>query len=90
MSNISYCPLTWHFCTEKNTNKIEKIQERALRFICDDYTNSYNFLLDQSKLPSLNIRRMRTMALETFKIVNKFSPEFIQNIITIKENSYNF
>jgi len=28
--------------------------------------------------------------LETFKIVNKFSPEFIQNIITIKENSYNF
>ena len=33
---------------------------------------------------------MRTMALETFKIVNKSSPEFIQNIIKIKENSYNF
>ena len=30
------------------------------------------------------------MALETFKIPNKSSPEFIQNIITIKENSYNF
>ena len=90
MSNLSYCPLTWHFCTEKNTNKIEKIQERAPRFIYDDYTNSYNFLLDQSKLPSLKIRRMRTMALETFKILNKSSPEFIQNIITIKENSYNF
>jgi hypothetical protein len=34
---------------------------------------------------------MRTMALkETFKILNKSNPEFIQNIITIKENSYNF
>ena len=33
---------------------------------------------------------MRTMALETFKILNKSSPEFIQNIITIKDNSYNF
>ena len=33
---------------------------------------------------------MRTMASETFKIVNKSNPEFIQNIITIKENSYNF
>ena len=33
---------------------------------------------------------MRTMALkETFKILNKSSPEFIQNIITIKEKSYN-
>ena len=30
------------------------------------------------------------MALETFKILNKSSPEFIQNIITIKDNSYNF
>jgi hypothetical protein len=37
-----------------------------------DFTNSYNFLLDQSKLPLLKIRRM---ALETFKIVNKSSPE---------------
>jgi hypothetical protein len=74
---------------KKPTNNIEKIQERALSFIYDDYTNSYNFLLDQSKLPSLKIRRMRTMALETFKILNKSSPEFIQNIITIKEKSYN-
>jgi len=30
------------------------------------------------------------MASETCKIVIKSSPEFIQNIITIKENSYNF
>ena len=33
MSKFNYCPLTWHFCGEKNTKKIEKIQERALRFI---------------------------------------------------------
>ena len=33
---------------------------------------------------------MRTMALKTFKIVSKSSLEFIQNIIKIKENSYNF
>ena len=33
---------------------------------------------------------MRIMALETFKILNKSSNEFIQNIITIKEHSYNF
>ena len=30
------------------------------------------------------------MALEIFKILSKSSNEFIQNIITIKENSYNF
>jgi hypothetical protein len=43
MSNFSYFPLTYHFCGEQNTKKIEKIQERALPFIYDDFQNSYNF-----------------------------------------------
>ena len=30
------------------------------------------------------------MALETYKIVNKSSPEFSHNLITLKDNSYNF
>jgi histone acetyltransferase (RNA polymerase elongator complex component) len=30
-----------HFCSEKNTKTIEKIQERALRFIYEDYENTY-------------------------------------------------
>jgi hypothetical protein len=29
MSNFSYCPLTWHFCGEQNTKKIEKIHKNA-------------------------------------------------------------
>ena len=31
--NFNYCRLIWHFCIQANTNKLEKIQERALRFI---------------------------------------------------------
>jgi hypothetical protein len=90
LSNLSYCPLTWHFCTDKNTQNIEKIQERALRFTYDDYTNSYNYLLEQSKLPSLKIRRLRAMALETYRITYKTSPVFIHVIVKIKQNSLQF
>jgi hypothetical protein len=75
MSNFSYCPLTWHFCGEQNTKKIEKIQERALRFTYDDFQNSYEFLLEKSKFPFFKTRRMRTIALETYKIINK-KPHF--------------
>ena len=32
LSNFNYCPLAWHFCSESNSKKLEKIQERALRF----------------------------------------------------------
>ena len=35
----------WHFCSAKSTNKIEKIEERALRFLYNDHVSSYNDLL---------------------------------------------
>jgi hypothetical protein len=61
--------LAWHFCTNKNSKKLEKVQERALRFVYEDYNSSYEELLQKAKVPSLQIRRMRTMALETYKII---------------------
>ena len=36
-SNFNFCPLAWHFCMEKNSKKIEKVQERALHFVYEDY-----------------------------------------------------
>ena len=40
VSNFNYCPLAWHFCSMSSTNKMEKVQERALRFINNDFTSS--------------------------------------------------
>ena len=77
MSNFSYCPLVWHFCSDTNTAKIEKLQERALRFIYNDKVSSYEKLLEKSLLPSLKVRGLRTIALKTFKIINKQSPMLI-------------
>lgn len=45
LSNFNFCPLAWHFCTEGNTKKMENIQERALRFVYDDFISSYEELL---------------------------------------------
>jgi hypothetical protein len=43
--------LAWHFCTEKNSKKLEKVQERALRFVYEDYNSSYEELLHKAKVP---------------------------------------
>ena len=40
-----YCPLVSYFTTYKQLQKMEKIQERALRFITDDCVLSYEILL---------------------------------------------
>jgi hypothetical protein len=52
-----------------NTKKMEKIQERALKFIYSENHSTYEELLAKSKLPSLKIRRIPTTAIETFKII---------------------
>ena len=90
MSNFNYCPLTWHFCGEKNTKKIEKIQERALRFIYRDYDSSYESLLLKSQLPSLKVRRLRAIALDAFKILNNLSPVYLNDLLTFKNLSSSF
>ena len=82
MSNFSYCPLTWHFCGEKIQKKIEKIQEKALRFIYRDNDSSYESFLMKSQLPSLKVRRMWAIALEAFKILNNLSPVYLNDRLT--------
>ena len=84
MSNFNFCPLAWHFCNKNNTSKLEKIQERALRFIYDDFVSSYDELLVKAKVPSLNIRRMRTMA------IDKLSPTCLHDLVVLKDCKYNF
>ena len=45
VSNINYCPLAWNFCSTSSTNTLEKNQERALRFINNDFTSSLQAML---------------------------------------------
>ena len=90
LSNFNFCPLSWHFCSKTNTNKIEKIQERALRFVYDDFNSSYTELLTKANLPTLETRRIRTMAIETFKILNGLAPSVLSDLLIKRENKYNF
>ena len=62
---------------------MEKIQERALKFMHNENHSTYEELLAKSKLPSLKIRRIGTIAIETFKIINKETPQYLHDIVTL-------
>ena len=82
LSNFQYCPAIWHHCSVSNTKKIEKIQERALRYVTNDYESDYRFLLCQTSLPSLEEGRRQQIATQTFNIVNNLSLPYLQDLIT--------
>ena len=74
VSNFNYCPLAWHFCSSSSTNKLEKIQSSV----------------DLNEQCPLNVRRMKQMASEVYKIVNDIAPDYIKDLINIKKSTYNF
>ena len=69
VSIYNHCPMAWHFYSAASTTKIERIQERALRFINNTFTSSPKTLLKVSNTAPLHVKRMQTMASEVFKIV---------------------
>ena len=86
-SNFNYCPLVLHFSSSKSTAKIEKIHKRCLRIILNDHTSDYQTLLEKSKNTSMELKRLRNLATESFKFFNNLNRSFIKNIFTLKENA---
>jgi hypothetical protein len=41
-------------------------------------------------MPSLKVRRLRSIAIETFKIIHKESPIYLHDLINIKKHNYSF
>ena len=57
----------------------------------DEFNSGYEELLIKANIPSLHIRRLRTMAIETFKILNKMSPPVISALVKLRDcTSCNF
>jgi hypothetical protein len=54
--------------------------EAILAYLQAEQRHSVPLLLEKAKIPSLQIRRQRTMALETFKIINQLTPVCLQNL----------
>ena len=89
LSNFNYCPVIWHFCGKNSTAKMEKIQERALRFVTEDYDSPISDILVQTKSKLLHVSRLNAIANEAFKILNKDSPEYLHNLLSYKPSTYN-
>ena len=68
-TNFNYCPLAWHFSTCESIRKIEKIQKRCLRIVLDNYGSDYDVLLRKNGKVTMEMKRLRILAIEIFKTV---------------------
>ena len=88
LANFNYCPIVWHFCGKTSIRKIEKVQERALRFLHNDKISSYDTLIAKSNTTTMHIRRIKSLACEVFKSLNDLNPSFMKDMFQVKEIPY--
>ena len=88
-SNFSCCPVSWMFYGKRNSDKLEKLQERALRFVFSDYTSPYNDLLKRGNFLSLSALRIRYLAIEMYKCVHGLKPPYLNELFVSKDTRYN-
>ena len=86
-SDFNYCPLVWHFSSCKTLRKMEDIHKRCLRIIHNDYDSDYETLLKISETSTMQIKRIKQLAIEIFKTVDNLNPDFMKNIFTSKQNA---
>ncbi len=89
LSNFNYCPLVWHFCGIQNSRNMEKIQERTLRFVYEDYESTYDILLKKGNNDMLYIGRLRNIFTEINKALHGFTPIYIRDLFHEKDKIYN-
>ena len=63
-SQSTYCPLIWMFHNRTLNNRINKLQERALRLVHNDNTSSFYELLQKDNSFTIHHRNIQKLALE--------------------------
>ena len=88
LSNFTYCSIVWHFCGSTNNSKIEKIQERALKLVYNDYDSDYRDLIAKFGTDTMLQSRLKNIVFEVFKSLKGISPVYIQDIFKTKNQPY--
>lgn len=90
VSNINYCCTVWMFTGRSNLRNLNKVNERALRMVYNDYSSDYKTLL--CKHDNLDVYQMclKALALEMFKIQNNLSPIYLKDLFVQNNPAYLF
>ena len=88
-SQFNYCPLIWMFHSRQLNNRINKIQERALRLVYKDNKLTFDDLSMLDNSVTIHQRNLQILATEIFKVKNSSAAEIMTEVFQITEPHYN-
>ena len=89
LPHFNYCSQIWHHCGARNTRKIERVNERVLRYVYKD-KETYEKLLEWIGLGcTLENRRIQEMLVTINNCFMGKAPRSIVNLISNRKTGYN-
>lgn len=87
-SNINYCCTVWMFTGRTNLSKLNKLNERALRMVYNDYSSDYDSLLLLNNTLNSYKTFLSALATEMFKIKQGMCPAYLKDLFVPNNSLY--
>ena len=85
---FNYCPLIWTFCGKTANNTINQLHKCALRVLQNDYTVTFEDLLEKSEEVTAHCSNLQKLMIKIFECTNYIGFDFLTEFFTTKEISY--
>ena len=84
-----YCSMVWHFSSKQDSDKLDLLNKRILRFIFKDFNSDYNNLLKRAGTINLKDKRLQNMLITIFKCLH-FSdyPRYLKHMFRLRSSTY--
>ena len=89
--HFDFCSTVWDGLTQQPSEKLQKLQNRAIRVIPkSSYDTSSRFLLNSLGWDNLSVRRAKQKANLMYKCINNLAPPYLCNLFAPRKPNYNF
>ena len=82
LPHLTYCSTVCFHCGKRNIDIIEKLNASIVRFVFNDFNNSYEKLSQEINQPNLRARRINDMLILVFLALNNAAPSYICDLLT--------
>ena len=79
-SQFKFCPLVWMFHGREVNQRINRLHERALRLVYNDFNSTFEHLLEKDGSCTVHHSNLHFLSIELYKVVNGLSTKQFSNI----------
>ena len=87
---FGYCPLVWMFSGRQENNRINHLDERALRIVYNDYETTFENLLELDNSVSIHHINIRLLSIELYKVKLNLSNQVMSGLFNLRNINYDF